>query len=384
MDLVKRGSSSREKPLRVCLIATEYPGFGPYGGFGVLTRDIAVGLVSRGVDVFVAIPLRAGQRPFEQVDGLTLVSYPSPTYVGLRHALPYSGLYRTIDADIYHSQEPSIGTAVAQVGAPHRVHIVTFQDPRDLEGWKIERAAESLSSFALLRFWFTYKWLMGRASRRANRQYCQAKCIIEMTRRMYGLRDAPGFLPNPLRVSGPTEPKATQATVCYLGRWDPRKRPELFLEIAAKFPHVKFVFVGACLNDPVRDELIRERCRALPNVTAPGWINPDQRAAILDSAWVLINTSTRECLPVSYLEAGARRCAILSHCNADDFASTFGYWAERGDLDDFVRGLEFLLAFDRWKGFGEKAYAYVSQTHEYEKVIDQHLSIYRSLLNNAT
>jgi len=373
-----------EKPLRVCLIATEYPGFGPYGGFGVLTRDIAIGLVARGSEVFVTMPRKAGQKPIEQVDGLMLISYPSPTYVGLRHALPYAGLYRAIDADVYHSQEPSIGTAVAQAGDPDKIHIVTFQDPRDFMGWRVERAAESLSKFQEIRFWLRYRWLMGKASRRANRRYSQAKFIAQETKRIYKLREVPPFLPNPLRLGEIKYPKATQPTVCYLGRWDARKRPELFLELAARFAHVNFIFVGACLNDPARDDLIRQQCRALKNITAPGWINPEQRASILDSAWILVNTSTRECLPVSYLEAGARKCAILSHCNADDFASDFGFWAERGDLSDYVQGLEFLLANDRWRSLGEKAHLYVKNTHEYEKVIDQHLSVYRDALGIKT
>lgn len=377
-----QGFRVTERPLRICLIATEYPGFGPYGGFGVLTRDIATGLAARGSEVFVAVPRKSGQKPIEQVDGITLISYPTPTYVGLRHALPYAGLYRAIDADVYHSQEPSIGTAVAQAGAPNKVHIVTFQDPRDFSGWRVERAAESLSKYEEVKFWLRYRWLMGRASRRATRRYSQAKFIAKDTQRIYKLREVPEFLPNPLRLGEMKSPKAAQPTVCYLGRWDARKRPELFLQLAAHFPTVHFIFVGACLNDPARDDSIRRQCVALENVTTPGWIDSEQRAAILDSAWILVNTSTRECLPVSYLEAGARKCAILSHCNADDFASEFGFWAERGVLSEYIQGLEFLVTNDRWKALGEKAYAYVKNTHEYEKVIDRHLSVYRDALES--
>jgi glycosyltransferase involved in cell wall biosynthesis len=339
-----------------------------------------MGLAGRGSQVFVVTPRKTGQKPIEQVDGITLLSYPSPTYVGLRHARPYAGLYRAIDADVYHSQEPSIGTAVAQIGEPKKIHIVTFQDPRDFEGWRVERAAESLTRLQEVKFWLRYRWLMGRASRRAQLRFSQAKYIAKDTKRIYKLREVPAFLPNPLRMGEIKQPKATRPTVCFLGRWDARKRPELFLELAARFSHVHFVFVGACLNDPVRDESIRRQCGALKNVTAPGWIDAERRAEILDNAWILVNTSTRECLPVSYLEAGARKCAILSHCNADNFASEFGFWAKNGDLGDYIEGLSFLLAQDRWTFLGEKAHAYVSDTHEYEKVIDQHLRVYRDAL----
>jgi glycosyltransferase involved in cell wall biosynthesis len=368
--------------LRVCLIATEFQGRGAYGGFGVLTHDIAVGLAARGADVFVVTPRKRGQPPIERTGDLTIVTYPSPLYVGLRSALPFAGLYGMIDADIYHSQEPSLGTALAQAGAPGKKHLVTFQDPRDLQDWRVERAHEHLGALALMKYYIRYQWESGRAARRADRRFCQAKCIIDKTRRMYRLPDSPGFLPNPIHMKERVSHKADRPTVCYVGRWDERKRPELFLELAARSPDVKFVMVGACLNNAERDRRLRERCRALENVEAPGWLADRERGDVLDQAWVLVNTSTRECLPVTYLEAGAHGCAILSHCDADDFASRFGFWARKGDLPDFEQGLRSLLTGGRWQDGAEKAYAYVRDTHEYSQVIDRHIQTYEEALGS--
>jgi glycosyltransferase involved in cell wall biosynthesis len=372
----------RMTSLRVCLIATELQGRGAYGGFGVLTRDIALGLAARGAEVYVVTPRKAGQPPIERSDNVTIVSYPSPLYVGLKSVLPFAALYRTIDADVYHSEEPSLGTALAQAGAPHRKHLVTFQDPRNLQDWRVERAHEKLSAIDLLRYYLRYQWESGRAARRADRQYCQARCIIDKTRRMYRLPASPAFLPNPVRLTDAVCRKADVPTVCYLGRFDQRKRPELFFDLAARCPTVKFVAVGACLNDKERDRTLRERCRTLKNVEAPGWLPARERGAVLDKAWVLVNTSSRECLPVTYLEAGVHKCAILSHCDADDFASRFGFWARNGDLRDFEQGLSYLLGAERWKEAGEKAHEYVRATHEYSQVIDRHIEAYEQALTS--
>lgn len=366
--------------LRVCLIATELQGRGPYGGFGALTHDIALGLAARGADVYVAMPRKQNQPPVERTGDITVLAYPSPLYVGLRSALPFAGIFRMIDADIYHSQEPSLGTAVAQAGAPRKKHLVTFQDPRNLHDWRIERAHEHLGTRDLLKYYLQYQWESGRAARRADHRFCQAKCIIDKTRRMYHLRESPEFLPNPIRFTDCARPKAERPTVCYVGRWDHRKRPELFLDLAEKSPDVQFIAVGACMNDPARDRQLRERCRGLRNVEAPGWLPEAERGAVLDRSWVLVNTSTRECLPVTYLEAGAHRCAILSHCDADDFASRFGFWAPRGDLADFEDGLSRLLTGDRWKEGAERAWEYVRDTHEYNRVIDRHIETYTRVL----
>jgi len=104
---------------------------------------------------------------------------------------------------------------------------------------------------------------------------------------------------------------------------------------------------------------------------------------VFERAWVLVNTSTRECLPVTYLEAGAHRCPVLSHGNADDFARKFGYWARKGDLADFTEGLQWLLHGGRWQDAGEKAHAYVQSTHGYDAVVDIHMRTYEDLLQRA-
>jgi glycosyltransferase involved in cell wall biosynthesis len=371
-------NSMNSKPLRVCLIASEYPGFGPYGGFGVLTRDIALGLVARGIEVYVGMPRKQDQKPVERVDGVTIVSYPSPIYVGLKDIQKFAGLYRAVDADIYHSQEPSLGTVLAQKAMPDRKHIVTFQDPRELADWRVEWG-DNRGLKEQLRFWLRYKWQIVRHMSSLDETFCQAKYIIPKTHRMYGLRTLPSFLPNPLKLTPVTGGKATKPTVCYLGRWDARKRPELLMELAGRFPEVQFIFVGACLNDAARDRKLRTQAESMPNVVLPGWVGAEKRSEILRDSWIMINTSTRECLPVSYLEAAAHKCAILSHCNADDFASSFGFWAERGDIEDYTVGLRRLLDGDTWRERGIKGYEYVVNTHEYERVLDQHVEVYQRL-----
>jgi glycosyltransferase involved in cell wall biosynthesis len=368
--------------MRICFVVTEYRGIGSYGGFGALTHDLAAGLVARGHEVYVAMPRKRGQKPIEFLNGVTVVSYPSPLYHDVGRVLSYTGLYKTIDADIYHSQEPSTLTRLAQIAEPRKKHIVTFQDPRDLADWKLEWAPRILSRRQMWRFYLKYQQTSGRAARRADVRYCQAKYTTDKVRRLYWLSERPGFLPNPVVVPNESLPKDPLPTVCFLGRWDPRKRPEIFVALAARFPDVHFIFAGASHNDPARDAQLREQCRQVENLQLPGWLDADARARILGRSWILINTSTRECLPVSYLEAAAHRCAILSHCNADEFASTFGYHAREGNLEDYVSGLAFLLEDSRWRALGEKGYEYVLNTHEYENVIGQHIAAYDRALGS--
>jgi glycosyltransferase involved in cell wall biosynthesis len=354
----------------------------------VLTRDIAVGLARAGLEVYIAMPRKDGQNPVEHFDRITVVSYPSGLYFGLRDAVPFSAIYRMIDADVYHSQEPSLGTTLAQIGEPRKKHVVTFQDPRSIEDWRKQWAttdsviSSSRLTWAERRFLWRLDRECGRAVRRADARYCQAKYVVEKARKLYRLKQDPEFLPNPVAMSPIEASKAEEPTVCFMGRWDPIKRPELFIELARLFPAVRFVLAGDSANDRERRFAIHKLCEGMRNIELTGWIDAPRRDALLDKAWILVNTSTKECLPVSYLEAAAHKCAILSHGNADAFASSFGVWAEIGNLQDFVKGLTFLLEDNRWRALGEEGYEYVKRTHEYSSVIQRHITIYKSLVGS--
>jgi len=366
--------------MRVCFISTEMGGIGSYGGFGAVTRDVAGGLAARGVDTYVVIPNQPNQRPVQTIDGITVLSCPMGYYRDLKNSRPFAAVFRMIDADVYHTQEPNIGTCLAQIGQPEKKHVVTFQDPRTIEDWRKQWASHRPSRWWEFRFQLAYQHKVGRAVRSADARYCQAKYIINKAANLYRLSSRPGFLPNPVDVPDSCGPKASEPTVCFVGRWDAIKRPELFVQLASRFPTVKFILIGKDIHDGAHDASIRQRCAQLGNIDTPGWLMPAERNRLLERSWILVNTSTKECLPVSYLEACAQRCAILSHGNADDFAGEFGYWAEEGDLEDYHRGLEFLLENNRWKERGEKGYEYVKNTHEFSRVIDQHLRVYEEVL----
>lgn len=370
--------------MRVCLISTELFERGMYGGFGAATRGLAQGLLNRGVEVYVLMNRRPGQKPVEVTGNLTVISYPASPYLNVVRSKRFAALFRWIDADIYHSEEPSVGTYLAKLGVPEKKHLVTFRDPRRLDEHKIEWIEEGLRGFSLLRREWRFRSsyaLIKRAARSADGKYAAAKVVIPRAQKIYGLKHPPVFLPTPVPVPDREMVKSPLPTVCFLGRWDPRKRPELFFQLAERFPEVRFIAMGACqphFND--RDRKLRKTYGSLPNLTMPGVVLGEEKSRLLEESWILVNTSWREGLPISYIEAAAHQCAILSPLNPDDFARSFGYWAEKDTLDDLAHGLECLISENRWRELGQRAQAYVRETFEFERAIDQHLSVYKENL----
>lgn len=359
--------------MRICLVSVEIFAWGKYGGFGRATRTIGRELVERGHDVFAVVPRRQGQAATESLDGMTVLSFPP------RRWLSSARLLRDTDAHIYHSCEPSLGTYLATRTRPERGHMVTCRDPRDWEDWKTEFALPSRSRLRVVaNYVYENGPLVRRGVQRADAVYAAARCLVSKAQSVYRLRTPPRFLPTPIQIPDSVE-KASEPTVCFVGRLDRRKKPEVFFALVERFPGVRFIAVGAS-NDPAWDQYLRERYGSLPNLELRGFVDQfktNELSEILSQAWILVNTSAREGLPNSLLEAAAHRCAILSAVDPDGFASRFGWHAENGD---FEGGLRFLVDEGHWRERGLAAWRYVDATFETGRAIDSHLAAYDELL----
>lgn len=355
--------------MRICLICGEIFAWGKYGGFGRATRTIGRELARRGADVFAVVPRRGGQGPRETLDGITVLGFP-------RYDLGEAfRLYRACDADLYHSQEPSLGTWLAERARPARKHIVTFRDTRDEADWEIEIALSSRSRLAArLDRWYENSFWVKQAVRRADAVYCAAPCVGRKARAVYGLPSDPELLPTPVDVPADVR-KADVPTVCYVARLDRRKRPELFFELARRFPEIRFVAAGIA-QDPGWSAQLEARYARLPNVEYRGFLDQfgtDEVRQVFERSWVLVNTSAREGLPNSFLEAAAHRCAILSQVDPDGFATRFGHCAASGD---FATGLRHLLENGRWRGLGEAGAEFVRRNFEMDLAMRRHMDAY--------
>jgi glycosyltransferase involved in cell wall biosynthesis len=380
--------------MRVCFLLSEIFAWGKYGGYGSMTRILATGLASKGVDVKVVVPRRPGQKSREKIDDIDVISYPAWRVFS-------SDLYKYIDADIYHSEEATISTYVAQKAMPDRQHLITIIDPWDLRDWYYEFLYDVKGNpkrgFIYPFLWYYYRSRLVKASvNRAESIFSQARFLIPKVHKLFNTKEPPNFLPNPYFISEQECIKAREPTVCYLGRWDPRKRPEFFFELAKFFPNVKFIAFGKAHNHK-RDVKLRTRYSNLSNLELPGFIDQfksNKFKCLLRKSWVLANTSIREGLPASFVEAASYRCAILSAVDSDDFASRGGFHVksknsinnppELGGLgtsiEDFAEGLEWLLERDRWREKGNFGFNYVSDVHDLNKVVHTHISIYQSVL----
>jgi glycosyltransferase involved in cell wall biosynthesis len=358
--------------MKICLICVEIFAWGKYGGFGRSTRMLGRELARRGVEVTAVVPRRAGQKPVEALDGIRVL--------GFDPAKPLSAidLYRQADADIYHSQEPSFGTYLAQRAMPERKHVVTFRDTRDLHDWWIEFLYPSLSHLQVVaNSIYEDNFLVHGATRKADAWFTAARMLIPKARKKYGLSHDPEFLPSPIPVPHSVQ-KSNEPVVCFVARMDRRKRPSLFFELARQFPEIRFEAVGAG-RDRDWDSELRSHYGDLPNLTLHGFVDQFDGtllSEIFGRSWVLVNTSARESLPTTFIEAAAHGCAILSEIDPDGFSSHFGFHVRDGD---YQRGLEILLKNNLWREKAALGMEYARNTFALDASIQRHLKMYENL-----
>lgn len=370
--------------MRVCFVSPEVFSWGYHGGFGYLTRTLCGELARRGVETFVVTVRRGDQAEEEELDGFTVLGFPPHDsrpfpLRPLLSKLDSLEMYRKADCDIYHSQAVSYNTLAAQRAMPGRPHIITFQDPYDIEEW---RKISSVDPRYALTPGFRArlaleKRILSRTCRSADGLYAQAWFLIEKSIKQFKLEERPAFLPNPVEVPSRPLKKAGNPTVCFLARWDPQKRVELFLELAYEFPGVDFIAMGRS-HDPETDARIRSQYKGVPNLSMPGFVTEEEKSRILERSWALVNTSVREALPVSFLEALAHETPLISGLDPDGLVRRFGYPTNGAD---YSGGLRRMLADEGRQGRGIRAKRYVAEVHELGKVVDAHIKVYEGLLN---
>ena len=366
--------------MKILLVADEFFAWRVFGGFGMFTRKLGGELVKRGVEVDAVVQwISDEQKPVgetEVIDGVHVATLPRKKLAKLWNMK----LYLT-DADIIHSQCGMYDTYLTFKRNMNAKKILTFQDLRTGEEYNLTAPLERFGGYP----WYKRPWARyvmncyQKAVENADLIGVQAKLLIPKVLSTYNLQALPTFLPNFIDVPSDNIKKSERPSVVWLARLDLIKRPELCFELAKETPDVDFFVLGAS-HDEARDAWLRQKYQGIENLYLLGFQSGDVKEQILRESWILINTSIYECLPVSFLEACAHKCAVLSTQNPDDFAKNFGAWSEP-TIKSLKENLEWLLNNEKWRVLGEKGYRYVKENHSTDKGVEAHLRVYQKLLD---
>ena len=259
------------------------------------------------------IALDYGQPSVASVDGVTaykafapragapLLRFLHPRMTSMWRAL------RNADADIYYCRSASIWLWLVTAFCRRRGRRSIYAGASDKDfvpdiGGQMRYARD--------------RWLYRRGLAAVDRIVAQNETQRASCRAIHG-REAV-VIPSCYQPPENKDSSKIADRVLWVGMLHENKRPELFLELAARLPQRRFVMIGGPREGSrAFFERIRARAEALPNLELTGFLPLAQVEPWFDRARVLVNTSTYEGMPNTFLQAWARGVPTVATVDVD-------------------------------------------------------------------
>lgn len=386
----------QNKRIRVGVLVNEY--FGELGtgrgGYGFLAKNIVAKLFPRFANVEIEILLgKRGKKSKDYwwkflsavfpkkyiVEGVSVFFTPRIRFFSRRFLARY---------DVFLSVEDS-GIDILK-SSPKTPLVFWIQDPRPWYEWKdiltVNICPEG-SYYDAKRYEFIHSKIKD-----GNVKFVsQARFLNEKAEDLYRFtsKEQIEFIPNPLELKFATreEIEKKRNAVVFLGRLDNVKRAWLFCELAKKCPEFDFYVCGSTTDRDSQKVMRPYFEEEIKNLHFLGHVVGGEKNEILKKAKILVNTSIHEALPVSFIEALAFGCLLVSCQNPDDLTNRFGIWTGKvlgdgfSDVEKFSDAVRRVMS-DETKRVETaiKAVEYVKTVHDPATVFARLDAVLRSFL----
>lgn len=325
--------------MKICVVSLNLAAYfdttprSKYGGAEVQAAFVARALKDQGTDVsLVVADLPADIRvpyptesAFRSADGLPVLRFFHPRMTGINEALARA------NADIYYQRNAGMLTGLVAHFARKHGRLFVYGAGSDTDFSFRDVLIDGVRDRVL----FTY------GLRRANGVVAQNNAQLDVAKRSLV---APvtaisnGVLPVDHVVAG------TGGPILWAGGLRPVKRPNLFIELARRFPSREFVIVGGSTTTEVDYAAATEKeARTVPNIRLTGWLPHSDVIKEIARASMVVNTSMVEGFPNVYLEAWNHGVPVVSFNDVDGLLANEKLGALCTDIDDMEKKLRGLI-----------------------------------------
>jgi glycosyltransferase involved in cell wall biosynthesis len=357
------------KKIKVCYIVPRaYPLFNPekgdyFGGaeFDLYCMATELALDSRFEVSFIVADY--GQKDVETIEGVTIFKAHDFNKNVLDGALKTWRAMKRADADIYFLECASPG--VPLVAAFCRLHRRGFM-------YRLAHLFETDGTY--VRQHPIVGRLFNWSLRHSDAVFAQN--VTDEGNLSRTISVSSRAVPNAHRL--PAIQQQNRDTVFWVGRDDPLKRPDRFLELARAMPDVHFTMACHSLyKDKHYDDLIAEAGK-IPNLKFIRHIPFNQIDSYFQRAKIFVSTADAEGFPNTFIHACKCSTPIISFAvNPDGFidANSCGLCCN-GDSAKLASNVRFMLENNRYSEYGVNARKYAEQNHDIKKIIEVYKSYF--------
>ncbi|WNZ27677.1 glycosyltransferase family 4 protein [Leptolyngbya sp. NK1-12] len=175
-----------------------------------------------------------------------------------------------------------------------------------------------------------------------------------------------------------------QPYVLFVGILTPRKRPDIFMQLASLLPHLDFVMVGGFYNGQEKQHYT-EAAQAYPNLKMLGYAPRSMVRDLMAGTISLVFPSELEGLPLTVLEASAMGVPILAQPKTsmpEAIIPDVTGWMLPGDqLQLWADRLREISCWsnEQRQCFAQKARNFVAENYSWDVVAKQYGQLYVEL-----
>jgi glycosyltransferase involved in cell wall biosynthesis len=335
------------------------------GGAEVQQSMIAPALARRGYRVSM-ISFDYGQPDMAEVDGVTVYKMHKPDdgiplvrYIHPRLTTLWRTLAR-VDADIYYQRTAAAWTGFLAAFCRKHDRRAIYAGASDVDfipGQQDIRYARD-------------RWIYEWGLKRMDSVIVQNPVQREQLKRNYGVEST--HIPS--CYAPPAGAKADRSGyVLWAASVRPSKRAEMFLEIARRMPHQRFVMVGGADQGRKAEQYYRgiaEAARAIPNIDLKGFVPFAQAERHFDGARVLLNTSLYEGFPNTFLQAWARGIPTVSFFDTGSRRGGAPVYDLVGDISEASWKVDRLMRDDiLWRDASQRVNAHFRACHSIDAIV---------------
>ena len=175
-------------------------------------------------------------------------------------------------------------------------------------------------------------------------------------------------VPNGHRL--PPVKQQARDTILWVGRDDPLKRPDRFLELARAIPNEHFTMVCQALNKDQHYANLIAEAGTIPNLQFIRHVPFNRIDTYFQRAKIFVSTSDAEGFPNTFINACKCSTAILSlGVNPDGFLDTHACGlCCNGDAAKLIYNLRLMLENNHYVEYGSNARRYAEQYHDITKI----------------